>query len=93
MPKPVRIILDVDMDVSFAAVEQRDRAELRGRPVIIGGSPQARGVVSASSYEASVFGIPCRPQTHPCPKVPSKRSHGRSTCAEGPTVRAGQWAS
>ena len=53
----VRTILHVDLDAFFAAVEQRDRSELRGRPVIVGGDPRSRGVVSAASYEARRFGV------------------------------------
>jgi DNA polymerase-4 len=51
-----RIILHLDMDAFFAAIEQRDRAELRGKPVLIG-HPGRRGVVATCSYEARPFGV------------------------------------
>lgn len=49
--------MHVDMDAFFAAIEQADHPEWRGKPVIVGGSPDSRGVVSSASYEARRFGV------------------------------------
>ena len=69
----LRRILHVDMDAFFAAIEQRDRPELRGKPVVIGSGPHERGVVSTASYEARPFGVhsamPSREAFRRCPQA------------------------
>lgn len=50
-------VLLCDLDAFFALVEQRDNADLKGKPVIVGGRPDTRGVVSTCSYEARLFGV------------------------------------
>ena len=52
-----RKIIHVDMDCFYAAVELRDRPELRGKPIAVGGRPEGRGVIATASYEARKFGV------------------------------------
>ena len=72
MKKP-RDILLCDLDAFFASVEQLDNPAFRGRPVIVGGSPEGRGVVSTCSYEARKFGVrsamPMKKAIHLCPEA------------------------
>jgi nucleotidyltransferase/DNA polymerase involved in DNA repair len=67
------MILHIDMDAFFAAIEVHDHPELKGLPVVIGSPPDKRGVVSTCSYEARKFGIhsamPSRTAFQRCPKA------------------------
>ncbi|MBI2571476.1 MAG: DNA polymerase IV [Candidatus Schekmanbacteria bacterium] len=70
---PQRRILHCDMDCYYAAVHMRDRPDLRGRPVVVGGSPASRAVVCSASYEARAHGVrsamPCAQALRRCPQA------------------------
>jgi DNA polymerase-4 len=68
----MRKIIHIDMDAFYAAIEQRDNPNLKGKPVIVGGDPSERGVVATCSYEARKFGVHSAMSTsrayHLCPQ-------------------------
>src|ERR1700687_3992941 len=73
MQEKTRAILHIDLDAFYASVEQRDHPEYRGKPVIVGGSPDRRGVVATASFEARKFGgysaMPRRTAYRLCPQA------------------------
>ena len=80
----MRHIIHADLDAFYAAVEQLDNPELAGKPVLVGGRPENRGVVATASYEAREFGVhsamPMRTAVQRCPQgiiVPPRFSRYR----------------
>lgn len=85
----LRVIFHLDMDAFYAAIEQRDKPDLRGQPVIVGSPPTQRGVVCAASYEARRFGVrsamPSVTAGRLCPKgifVPPRMARYREESAQ-----------
>ena len=68
----MRHVIHADLDAFYATVEQLDNPELRGKPVLVGGRPENRGVVATASYEARPFGVrsamPMRTALRLCPQ-------------------------
>ncbi len=85
-----RAIVHVDLDAFFAQVEQRNRPELRGRPVIVGGAADQRGVVHTATYDARArgvtIGMPLRQAKRLCPQAAFLKGRAADYQAAGQEV-------
>lgn len=85
------MFVHLDMDAFYASVEIRERPELAGRPVVVGGTPEGRGVVAAASYPARRFGIrsamPMATALKRCPELVILRSRMSLYAAESRRIR------
>ncbi len=80
-PRSSSLIVHVDMDAFFASVEERDNPSIKGKPVIIGGEPGTRGVVTTANYEAREYGVHAGMSLTEagkrCPQGVFLRTHGK----------------
>lgn len=87
-----RKIIHIDMDCFYAAVEMRDRPDLKGKPIAVGGSPEGRGVIATASYEARKYGVrSAMASSHAmrlCPTLQLLRPNFNKYKAESKKVRA-----
>src|SRR5690606_6732029 len=86
-----RWVIHADLDAFFAAVAVKENPQLRGKPVIVGGSPEGRGVVTSATYEARAYGVrsamPAAQAKRLCPHAIFVRVPGESIRAHAQRFR------